>query len=135
MFPDKSWNTIVAFWYFLELFIIGREAFFIEDFVKMFIYLIEKSQKADDSILRWARIQDFHRFFVYRIKGECVFFLTFGSIYSELSSAEVSFPSGSCSRSAPTQSLVEISASTNSLALPYFLAEYSCKSGTIFLFW
>jgi len=42
--------------------------------------------------------------------------------------------SGSFSSSTPCPSLADISASTNSLFLPYFFAEYSLSIGTIFLF-
>lgn len=43
--------------------------------------------------------------------------------------------SGKFSSSIPSPSLALVSASTNSLLLPYFFAEYSFKIGTIFLFW
>ena len=53
---------------------------------------------------------------------------------SELSKSESEL-SGKSSSSIQSQSLALVSASTNSLLLPYFLAEYSLRIGTIFLFW
>jgi hypothetical protein len=49
-------------------------------------------------------------------------------------SLSVGVAHGKSSISVLTHNLVDISASTNSLALQYFLAEYSINIGAIFLF-
>jgi len=62
-------------------------------------------------------------------------------IYSSFQPSELSEVSGLSEfsgksfSSIESQSLALVSASTNSLLLQYFLAEYSLRIGTIFLFW
>jgi hypothetical protein len=67
------------------------------------------------------------------IKSRKIFILQFYSSAHSLSELESEF-SGKFSSSIESPSLALVSASTNSLLLQYFLAEYSLRIGTIFLF-